>query len=83
MEPLYIKSVFEDGIVYFKILAIDNPDDEYVYEGFELINEDDHWEIDEYELTSEDLQEMYEDGFCDIEESEFVEALAVAKKHQA
>lgn len=77
MEVKYLKSVFEDGIVYFKITPLKAPSSEYVYEGLELIYEEEEgnsWEIDEYELTEEDLDEMYEDEFCDIEEAEFIEA---------
>lgn len=76
METIFLKSIFEDGIVYFKIKPIENPTNDYIYEGLELIfeEEDQTWEIDEYELTSEDLAEMYEDDFCDIEEKEFTEA---------
>lgn len=77
MEAKYLKSVFEDGIVYFKITPIENPTSEYIYEGLELIYEEEDgtsWEIDEYELTEEDLDEMYADEFCDIEEKEFTEA---------
>lgn len=72
-----MKSIFEDGIVYFKITPIKNPGSDYIYEGLELIYEEEEeisWEIDEYELTEEDLNEMYEDEFCDIEASEFNEA---------
>ncbi len=80
MNIIYLKSIFEDGVVYFKIKPIANAS-EYIYEGLEVISEDDGlWEIDEYELTQEDLAEMYEDGFCDIEAEEFEKALAEAKK---
>lgn len=82
METLFLKSIFEDGIVYFKINLIENPDDDYIYVGEEIIQEEgNHWEIDEYELTEEDLQEMYEDGFCEIEGTEFSTAMEEAKKH--
>lgn len=81
METLYLKSIFEDGVVYFKINT-QKSDDAYVYEGLELIQEEENgWEIDEYELTEDDLQEMYEDGFYDIEESEFSQALDEARRH--
>jgi hypothetical protein len=81
METIFLKSIFEDGIVYFKIQSLENPTNDYIYEGLELIfeEEDQTWEIDEYELTSEDLAEMYEDDFCDIEEAEFTEAYKKAE----
>lgn len=80
MGTMYLKSIFEDGTVYFRINSKE-ADDAYIYEGLELIQEEENgWEIDEYELTEDDLQEMYEDGFCDIEESEFILALDEAQK---
>jgi hypothetical protein len=81
MKPIFLKSIFEDGIVYFKIKPIENPSNDYIYEGLEIIyeEEDKVWEIDEYELTAEDLKEMYEDDFCDIEEKEFQEAYKKAE----
>lgn len=82
MNSLYLKCLFEDGTVYFKLDAIKNPSDNYIYEGVEVIHEaDNHWETDVYELTEEDLNEMYDDGFCDIEKEEFEEAYSNAKKH--
>ena len=80
MNIIYLKSIFEDGTVYFKIKSITGASD-YIYEGLEVIYEEEgSWEIDEYELTQEDLTEMYEDGFCDIEAEEFEQALKEAKK---
>lgn len=82
MEKIFLKCVFDDGTVYFKLVTIADPEDEYIYEGLEVIYEpDNHWETDEYELTEEDLSEMYEDGFCDIDKREFDEVYAEAKKH--
>lgn len=79
MESKYLKCEFEDGIVFFKINRLENPEDEYIYEGLELLMEDDEenkWEKDFYELTEEDLQEMYVDGFYDISKEEFEAAVA-------
>ena len=70
-DPLYLKCIFEDGLVYFKITNLENPQDEYIYEGTELIFEDNTWNIDYYELTHDDIQEMYEDDFCNISKDEF------------
>lgn len=81
MNTLYLKSIFEDGIVYFKINSI-AASNEYIYEGLEVLYEEEGlWEIDEYELTQEDLDEMYEDGFCNIEAEEFEQAFREAKQH--
>lgn len=74
-EIFYLKGEFEDGIVYFRIDQQLEAEDEYIYEGTELILEEGSWELDFYELTEEDLQEMYEEGFCKIEGVEFDEAL--------
>lgn len=81
MKTIFLKSIFEDGIVYFQIKSLENPTNDYIYEGLELIfeEEDQTWEIDEYELTADDLSEMYEDDFCDIEEIEFREAYKKAE----
>ena len=81
MKTIFLKSIFEDGIVYFQIKQLENPTNDYMYEGLELIfeEEDQTWEIDEYELTADDLSEMYEDDFCDIEENEFREAYKKAE----
>lgn len=81
MKELFIKSEYEDGTVYFKLKPIADPTDEYIYEGLEvMLEEGNHWEIDEYELTEEDLEEMYDDGFCNIEAKEFEQAYQTAKK---
>ncbi len=81
MNTMYLKSIFEDGIVYFKINSI-MATSEFIYEGLEVLYEEEGlWEIDEYELTQEDLDEMYEDGFFNIEAEEFEQALGEAKKH--
>lgn len=81
MNTIYLKSIFEDGIVYFKIKSTASAN-EFIYEGLEVLYEEEGlWEIDEYELTQEDLTEMYEDGFCDIEAQEFEGALKEAQKH--
>jgi hypothetical protein len=82
MESKYLKCEFEDGVVFFKINRVKDPEDEYIYEGLELLLEDDveedKWEKDFYELTEEDLQEMYVDGFYDISKEEFEQALIVS-----
>jgi hypothetical protein len=63
MNTLYLKNEYEDGTVFFKIDRLPNPEDEYIYEGTEIMIEDDLITKDEYELTEDDLQEMYDDGF--------------------
>ncbi len=73
-EPLYLKCIFEDGLVYFKIKHWEQADDEYIFEGTELIYEDGSWSIDLYDLTQEDIEEMYNDDFCNISKEEFEEA---------
>lgn len=81
MGEIFIKSEYEDGTVYFKLKPITDPKDEYIYEGLEVMQEEgNHWEIDEYELTEEDLEEMYEDGFCNIEAKEFEVAYQTAQR---
>ncbi len=74
MNPLYLKNEYEDGTVYFKIDRIDNADDEYIYDGVEIMVEEELITMDEYELTEEDLQEMYDDGFEVVPKDEFEEA---------
>jgi hypothetical protein len=78
METKYLMCEFEDGIVYYRVEKIANPEDEFIYEGVELMKEegDEDWQLDIYELTDEDMQEMYEDGFCDISQAEFDKVLA-------
>lgn len=73
-EPLYLKCIFEDGLVYFKITLHKHPLDKYIYEGTELIYENDSWSIDLYDLSQNDIEEMYEDDFCTIDKEEFEEA---------
>lgn len=77
-ETLYLKCIFEDGLVYFKISVVDNADDEYIFEGTELIFEKNSWAIDFYDLTREDIEEMYEDNFCNISKEEYDEAFLKA-----
>jgi hypothetical protein len=79
MLTKYLKCDFEDGVVFFKITPIDNPEDEYIYEGLELIQENGAWEGDIYELTEADLDEMYEDGFENIDQEDFQNALKISQ----
>jgi hypothetical protein len=72
--PLYLKNEYEDGKVYFKLERLPEANDEYVYEGTEIMIEDDTVTRDVYELTEDDVQEMYKDGFEDISASEFEKA---------
>ena len=74
MNTLYLKNEYEDGTVFFKIDRLPNPEDEYIYEGTEIMIEEDLITKDEYELTEDDLQEMYDDGFEVISKNEFEEA---------
>ncbi len=77
-ETLFLKCIFEDGLVYFKISVIENAEDEYIYEGIELIYEAESWSIDQYDLTQEDIEEMYKDDFCNISKEEYEEAFLKA-----
>ncbi len=74
MKTFYLKNEYEDGIVYFKIDTIADPEDEYIYDGTEIMIEDELITKDEYELTEEDLQEMYDDGFEIIPAAEYEKA---------
>ncbi len=76
--PRYLYCQFEDGSVYAKVDALAEPDEDYRYESVELVHyeQESRWELDEpSELTEEDLEEMLEDGFCDITAQEFEEAV--------
>lgn len=74
MKTFYLKNEYEDGLVYFKIETINDPEDEYIYDGTEIMIEEDLITKDEYELTEEDLQEMYDDGFEIIPAAEYEKA---------
>jgi len=74
MNTLYLKNEYEDGTVFFKIDRLPDPEDEYIYEGTEIMIEEDLITKDEYELTEDDLQEMYDDGFEVVPKAEFEEA---------
>jgi hypothetical protein len=74
MNTLYLKNEYEDGTVFFKIDRLPSPTDEYIYEGTEIMIEEELITKDEYELTEDDLQEMYDDGFEVIPKNEFEEA---------
>jgi hypothetical protein len=80
MQTFYLKNEYEDGTVLFKIERIQDPEDEYIYDGTEIMIEEDTISKDEYELTEEDLQEMYEDGFEIIPAYEYEEA---DRRHQS
>jgi hypothetical protein len=74
MQTFYLKNEYEDGTVFFKIEKIQDPEDEYIYNGTEIMIEEDTISKDEYELTEEDLQEMYDDGFEIVPAAEYEEA---------
>ena len=80
MKTFYLKNEYEDGTVFFKIEKMANPEDEYVYDATEIMIEEDMITKDEYELTEEDLQEMYDDGFEIIPAGEYDEA---DRRHQS
>ncbi|QHT67184.1 hypothetical protein GXP67_11280 [Rhodocytophaga rosea] len=80
MQTFYLKNEYEDGTVFFKIEKIQNPEDEYIYDGTEIMIEEDTISKDEYELTEEDLQEMYDDGFEVVPAAEYEEA---DRRHQS
>jgi len=71
MAPIYLKKQFKDGSVYYKIDQIADPEDEYIYEAIEITVEEEILGRDEFELTKEDLEEMYQDGFKPIAAAEF------------
>lgn len=80
MQTLYLKNEYEDGTVYFKIEKMAHPEDEYIYDGTEIMIEEDLITKDEYELTEDDLQEMYSDGFENISPEEYAQA---EEKHES
>ncbi len=71
MSSIYLKKEFKDGTIYYRIDPIAQPDDDYIYEAVEIAVEEDTISRDEFELTKEDLEEMYEDGFQKIVQAEF------------
>ena len=71
MSIIYLKKAFSDGMVYYKIKPLTEPEDEYIYEAIEIALEDEILGRDEFELTKEDLDEMYKDGFKEIPKAEF------------
>jgi hypothetical protein len=80
MKTFYLKNEYEDGTVFFKIEKMENPEDEYIYDATEIMIEEEMITKDEYELTEEDLQEMYEDGFEIMPAGEYEEA---DRRHQS
>ena len=82
MHSLYLKCLYEDGVVYCKISPIEEPEDEYVFRGVELAQDRGRWESDTFELTDEELEEMYEDGFQEVERKEFEEAMNEYRGHK-
>ncbi|SDK70441.1 hypothetical protein SAMN05421823_103333 [Catalinimonas alkaloidigena] len=75
MQSLYLKCIYEDGLVYCKIDPIDDAEDDYVFRGIELALENGTWEKDTFELTEDELDEMYDDGFHEVERKEYEEVL--------
>lgn len=75
-RTFYLKCDFEDGLVYFKIDPVSATPENDVFEGEELIFEEDAWQKDRYELWQQDIDEMIDDGFFEIDEAEYQEALA-------
>ncbi len=71
MPTIYLKKAFSDGTVYYKIDPITEPEDEYIYEATEIAIEEETMGRDEFELSKEDLDEMYQDGFKSITQAEF------------
>lgn len=71
MAVTYLKKEFTDGMVYYRIEPIKDPEDEYIYDATEIAVEDDTLSRDEFELTQEDLDEIHRDGFQAIAEAEF------------
>lgn len=80
MNVFYLKNEYEDGEVYFKVDRITDPLDEYIYDATEIMIEGETITQDEYELTEDDLQEMYDDGFEQIPATEYEQA---NQRHQS
>jgi hypothetical protein len=74
MATLYLKNTYPEWAVFYKLDRLPEPSDEYVYEGVEIVIEDDMITKEEYEFTEEDLQEMYRDGFQNITAEEYLKA---------
>jgi len=71
MATIYLKKEFSDGMVYYKIDPISEPEDEYIYEAIEIAVEEETMGRDEFELTQEDLDEMCQDGFESVAQADF------------
>lgn len=79
MERLYLKNTHKKGLVYLKINPVYSSDDEFIFEGLEISTEEGSWEMEEYELSREDLEKMYDEGFITIDEDEYEKIFAIGR----
>ncbi len=79
MEDFYVKNTNEKIKVYLKLKPILFPDNEFTFEGTEIVAEEGKWGTETYPLTYQDLLKMYEAGFHTIEKDEFDRVEAMMK----
>lgn len=79
MEDFYVKNTNEKIKVYLKLKPILFPDNEFTFEGTEIVAEEGKWETETYSLTYQDLLKMYEAGFHTIDKDEFDRVEAMMK----
>jgi hypothetical protein len=78
LEDFYVKNVLGDSQIYFRLKPIIFPENEFTYEGTEILTKEGHANIENHELTYRDILRMYEDGFHTIEQEEFERVQALA-----
>ncbi len=78
LEDFYVKNILDDSQVFFKLKPIIFPENEFTYEGTEILTKEGNANIENHELTYHDILQMYEAGFYTIEQEEFERAQALA-----
>lgn len=79
MEDFYVKNTTANSKVFLKLKPILSAENNFSYEGTEIIAAEGKWETETYPLTYRDLLRMYEAGYHTIERDEYERAEALMK----
>lgn len=79
MKDFYVKNTTDTSKIYVKLKPILFSENEFTYEGVEIVAVEGKWEMDKHNLTYHDLLDMYEEGFHTIDQDEYERAEAWMK----
>ncbi len=71
MKDFYVKNTTNTSKIYFKLKPVFLSENEFTYEGVEIVAAEGKLAMDKHDLTYHDLLDMYEKGFHMIDQDEY------------